>query len=154
MRLIAAVLACAAVLSPPVLAQPFETPQDLLDAFYAPYLSGDIPPDEEDFRSEFLNGLYEADAENTPDGEMGALDFDPYIDGQDFDIADFEIGEASIRGDKARVAVDFTNFGEPRHIVYELVHEDGGWRIDDLVNENVEYGYRLSEIFEEAKQYW
>lgn len=85
---------------------------------------------------------------------MGALDFDPFVEGQDFDIADLDVGEPTIRGDKARVAVTFTNFGEPREIYFELVFEDGSWLIDDLVNTNPAYGYRLTQIFEEAKQYW
>lgn len=43
--------------------------------------------------------------------------------------------------------VTFTNFGEPRHITYDLVFEDGGWRINDLAGENPDFTYRLSEIF-------
>jgi|SRR5215217_9295210 len=154
MRIIAAVLACVAAFAAPALAQPFEEPSDVLAAFYAPYLRDDIPENEEQYRSDYLNGLYEADYANTPDGEMGAIEFDPYVDGQDFVIEDLEIGEPMVRGDKARVVVEFTNMGEPRRITYDLVYENGGWLINDLANEDAEYPYRLSEIFEEAKQYW
>lgn len=132
------------------LAQPYQTPQALLDAFYSPYTSGDFPEDESGFRSEALQALYDADDANTPDGEMGALGFDPYIDGQDFDLTELEIGDAEIEGDTASVAVTFKNFGEPRSLVYELVFEDGGWKIDDLVSTNPDNEYRLSEIFAEA----
>lgn len=154
MRLIAAAFACLVSLAAPAFAQPFDTPKELLEAFYAPYLANEIPENEPSFFSEALVDYYVADSENTPEGEMGALDFDPFIDGQDFDIADLEVGEPTIRGDKARVAVTFTNFGTPIKIDFELVFEDGGWLIDDLVNENAEYSYRLTDIFEEAKQYW
>lgn len=154
MRLVAAALACLLSLAVPAFAQPFDTPQELLETFYAPYLANEIPENERIFFSKALVDYYEADSENTPDGEMGALDFDPFVEGQDFDIADLDVGEPTIRGDKARVAVTFTNFGEPREIYFELVFEDGSWLIDDLVNTNPAYGYRLTQIFEEAKQYW
>ena len=154
MRLFALVLACLVPLAAPVFAQPFDTPEELLESFYAPYLANEIPENEPTYFSAALVAYFVADSENTPDGEMGALDFDPFIDGQDFQIADLEVGEATIRGDKARVAVTFTNSDQPREIDFELVFEDGGWLIDDVVNENTEYSYRLTEIFEEANQYW
>lgn len=136
----------------PAAAQPFDTPEALLEAFYAPYLTDDFPENEESFRSVALNALYDADAENTPAGEMGALDFDPYIDGQDYQIANLEIGEPVIDGDTATVVVTFTNFGEPVEINYDLVNENGGWVIDDLKGQNGEFAYRLSEIFAAAQE--
>ncbi|MET0437902.1 MAG: DUF3828 domain-containing protein [Devosia sp.] len=154
MRRLALVPALLLAFAAPALAQPYETPQELLEAFYEPYFSGDFPEFESDFRSAALNALYEADAENTPEGEIGALDFDPYIDGQDFDLADLVIGEPEESEGFATVDVTFTNFGEPRHIVYDLVYEDGGWRIDDLAGENADFSYRLSEIFAEAAARW
>jgi len=131
-------------------AQPYDTPDALLEAFYAPYFSGDFPEDESQFRSAELQGLYDTDAELTPEGEMGAISFDPYIDGQDYEITDFEIGAAGIAGEYASVDVTFNNFGEPRALTYELVLEDGGWKIDDVVSTNPDNSYRLSDIFAEA----
>lgn len=154
MRRLVLVPALLLALVAPALAQPYETPEALLEAFYEPYFTDDFPEFEADFRSEALNALYDADAENTPEGEMGALDFDPYIDGQDFDLADLVIGEPQQVGDRATVDVTFTNFGEPRHIVYDLVYENGGWRINDVAGENADFTYRLSEIFAEAATRW
>ena len=131
-------------------AQAFETPEALLKAFYKPYLANEIPDDQTAFRSAELNALYEADAENTPEGEIGALDFDPYIDGQDWDLGAFEIGEIEDDGDSATAQVIFTNFGEPRLLSYDLVFEDGGWLIDDVAGENPEFSYRLSDILSGA----
>ncbi|WP_240229880.1 DUF3828 domain-containing protein [Devosia lacusdianchii] len=131
-------------------AQAFETPQDLLTAFYEPYFSDDFPEDEVQFRSAALQALYDNDALVTPEGEMGALSFDPYIDGQDYEITDFEIGAPGIAGDYASADVTFKNFGEPRSLTYELVLENGGWKIDDVVSTNPDNPYRLSEIFAEA----
>ncbi len=131
-------------------AQPYETPEALLEAFYEPYFSGTFPENESQFRSRALQALYDRDAEITPEGEMGAISFDPYIDGQDFDITDLEIGAPGIAGDSATVDVSFRNFGEPRMLTYELVLEDGGWKIDDVVSTSPDSPYRLSEIFAEA----
>jgi len=136
----------------PTAAQPFDTPQALLEAFYAPYLTDDFPENEESFRSAALNALYDADAENTPAGEMGALDFDPYIDGQDYQIANLEIGEPVYDGDMATVVVSFTNFDRPVEITYDLVNENGGWVIDDLEGQNGEFAYRLTDIFAAAQE--
>lgn len=149
MRLAALAAGLFLALTGLVSAQTFDTPEALLEAFYAPYFADEIPPDEPQFRSQALQALYDNDAEVTPDGDMGALSFDPYIDGQDFDISDFSIGAASIAGDYASVDVTFSNFGEPRTLTYELVLEDGGWKIDDLVSTNPDNPYRLSEIFAE-----
>ncbi len=133
------------------MAQPFPTPEALLEAFYAPYFSGEFAEDESQFRSAALQALYDADAQNTPEGEMGALSFDPFINGQDFEITDLAIGEAAVTGDTAVVEVSFENFGEPTELTYELVLEDGGWKIDDVASNDPENPYRLSEIFAEAQ---
>jgi len=131
-------------------AQTYDTPQALLEAFYEPYFSGSFPEDESQFRSAELQALYDTDAELTPEGEMGAISFDPYIDGQDYEITDLEIGAPGMAGEHASVDVTFKNFGEPRALTYELVLEDGGWKIDDVVSTNPDNAYRLSEIFAEA----
>lgn len=131
-------------------AQPFDTPEALLEAFYEPYFTGEFLEDETVFRSAGLQALYEVDGEITPAGEMGALSFDPYIDGQDYEITEFAIDGVSVDGNEATADVSFDNFGEPRTLTYELVFEEGSWKIDDVVSTNPDNAYRLSEIFAEA----
>lgn len=150
MRLVALAAGLFLALTGLAAGQPYDTPEALLEAFYDPYFSGDFSEDESQFRSAALQALYDTDAELTPDAEMGAISFDPYIDGQDYEITNFEIGTAEIAGDQATVEVTFDNFGEPRALTYELVLEDGGWKIDDVVSNNPDNLYRLSEIFAEA----
>ena len=150
MRLVTLAVGFALALTSFAAAQAYDAPEALLEAFYQPYFNGNFPENESQFRSAALQALYENDAEITPEGEMGAISFDPYIDGQDYDITDFEIGTAGIAGDYASVDVTFSNFGEPRSLTYELVLEDGGWKIDDVVSTNPDNPYRLSEIFAEA----
>lgn len=136
------VLAMAAAL--PGLA--FDTPRALIEAVYAPYLADQSPDDEAGWRSTGLNALYKADEERTPEGEMGALDFDPYVDGQDFQITDLAIDEPVLDGDKGTVTVRFRNFDQPREMVYSVVREADGWKVDDLKSVLGEYPYTLSEI--------
>lgn len=150
MRLVPLVAGLFMALTGLAAAQSFETPEALLEAFYEPYFSGQFYEDETPFRSQTLQALYDNDAEITPDGEMGAISFDPFVDGQDFDLTEFEIGAAEIAGETASVDVRFRNFGEPRSLTYELVLEDGGWKIDDVVSTNPDNEYRLSDIFAEA----
>ena len=150
MRLVTLAAGLVLALTSFAAAQSYDTPEALLEAFYEPYFNGSFPEDESQFRSAALQALYDTDAEITPEGEMGAISFDPYIDGQDYDITDFAIGEADIAGDQASVDVSFSNFGEPRALTYELVLEDGGWKIDDVISTNPDNPYRLSEIFAEA----
>ncbi|MCW5722062.1 MAG: DUF3828 domain-containing protein [Devosia sp.] len=131
-------------------AQAFETPEALLEAFYAPYFSGEFTDDDEHFRSAALQALYDEDAARTPEGEMGALDFDPYINGQEFLIENFAVDSVAIEGNRASADVSFTNYGEERELIYDLVLESGGWRIDDVTSVTPGFEYRLSEIFAEA----
>ncbi len=144
MRIIAAGAAILLGFLTPALAQ--ETPQALIEAVYAPYIAGQIPEDEAALRSEALNALYEADMQRSEEGEIGALDFDPYVDGQDFEITDLEIDEPIIDGDRSTVRVTFKNFGQPREMIYSLVIEEGAWKVDDLESLSAEYPYRLTAI--------
>ena len=68
-------------------------------------------------------------------GEVGALDGDPLYDAQDMEIKKFAIGKPSYEGGKAKVNVNFDNFGKPQSFVFTLVNGRTGWRID-----NIEYG--------------
>lgn len=149
MRLVALVAGMMLALTGLAAAQTYDTPEALLEAFYAPYFTGEFYDDEGPFRSAALQALYDNDAEITPPGEMGAISFDPYVDGQDFDLTELQIGTPTIVGAEAIVDVSFRNFGEPRSITFELVNENG-WKINDVVSSNPENQYRLSEIFAEA----
>lgn len=132
----------------------FDDPKALVEAFYQPYLTDDfeefieLKKDEPSFRSASLQALYDKDDAETPDGEMGRLDFDPFVDGQDFQITDIEFAEPHIVGELANVAVTFKNFGEERKIVVEAVLEGDEWKINDVWRSDGDYPYRLREILE------
>jgi hypothetical protein len=127
------------------LAQSFDTPEAMLTALYSPYLSDEIPENPEIFRSEALNALYAADAEASG-GEVGAIDFDPVINGQDFALTDFAIGKIKVDGDTATARVTFKNFDTLNTMDFALVNEDG-WKYGNIVSSGGEYEYALVDIF-------
>lgn len=81
-----------------------------------------------------LQKLIDDDKRNTPAGEVGRLDFDPFIVGQDWKIADLKVTLVSQSGDNAVVAARFRNLGSAVDLRYDLVRAGGRWLIDDLQN--------------------
>lgn len=142
------ILAAATVL--PSLAATFDSPKALLTALYAPYLQDGDTSDQTEFFSDALNALYAKDAAATPDGEMGVLDFDPVIAGQDYAISKLVIDTPDITGDSAEVTVRFDNFDMPQELFYRLVREQGGWKVDDIENKQGDYPWDLAKIFAEG----
>jgi hypothetical protein len=64
--------------------------------------------------------------------EVGLLDFDPFLDAQDFEIADFDIAIADSGADAATATVKFVNFDKPQTVILALVKTKDGWRIHDI----------------------
>jgi hypothetical protein len=142
---LALLITVAAVL--PALA--FDTPQALVKAVYDAYTKADFNWDSYDeaaLRSKALNDLFAKDAAETPEGDIGRLDFDPYVDGQDYQITALKIAEPAISGDTASVEVTFKNFDQAEDLTYALVKEAGAWKIDDVVSHSKDNPYSLKAI--------
>jgi hypothetical protein len=108
--------------------------------------------DEEDIRalsnvySARLTALFEKDGALAEEqGGLGNLDFDFLSDSQDPNVTDLEIGAPEIDGERATVAVDFKNWDKPTALVFDLVREEGAWRVDD-VRKDGEEGWSLARI--------
>ncbi len=127
------------------------TPEELVkdlykqhDAENSPFFQTKNRQHVEKFFVKSLAGMIWKDSENS-EGEVGALDFDPMYNGQDFEISEFEVGIAEIKGEKASLKVDFLNFGEAQTITFKLAKEKGLWKIEDI-----DYGdFTLVGIFNE-----
>jgi hypothetical protein len=65
-------------------------------------------------------------------GEVGALDGDPLYNAQDMKIKRFSIGSPKYSNGGAEVRVSFENFGKKNELVFQLVKDRNGWRIDDI----------------------
>jgi Protein of unknown function (DUF3828) len=64
--------------------------------------------------------------------EVGTLDFDPFVDAQDWDIAAFNIVVNDKGSDKASATVQFNNFGKSQTVVLDLVKIKNEWKINDI----------------------
>ena len=65
-------------------------------------------------------------------GEVGALDFDPLYDAQDFEIKNFALRKSKSEKEIAEVVASFENMGSKTEITYSLVLTKGGWKISDI----------------------
>ena len=65
-------------------------------------------------------------------GEVGALDFDPLYDAQDFDIKKFSLRKSKSEKDSAEVIASFENMGHKTEITFSLVLTKAGWKISDI----------------------
>lgn len=130
-------------------AQEFTDPVKLLTAIYDQYSPGREFPDP-DFthsqQSTRLNALYDADAKEA-NGEVGRIDFDPFINGQDYEIKKLKIEEPLYAGGKAIVHVTFENFGDAQDLGIALVKEGEAWKVDDIWAGG-EYAYDLLDILQ------
>lgn len=63
---------------------------------------------------------------------VGRIDWDVFVDGQDWKLSDLKITPVSQSATQADIRATFTNFGDPRDILISLVLEDGHWRIDEV----------------------
>jgi hypothetical protein len=64
--------------------------------------------------------------------DVPALDGDPFVDAQDWDIAAFEIAFADSASNKTRATVSFRNAGQPVSVALDLVMVSNDWRISDI----------------------
>jgi hypothetical protein len=137
----------------PASAETFKTPQALLNALYrynTENSDGDAPSVYSAYFSDQLNKRFQADRDNTPDGDVGAIDFDPVIAGQDGQATNVKVGEPVVIDDTAEVEVMFRN-GEPVTLFYSLVKERGGWKVDDIAKQDGEYPWSLSALFDDTQ---
>lgn len=125
----------------------FADPVGLVQYAYQPYASDDAAGvDHKGLYSPSLLALFEADEARTSEGEIGALDFDPFVNGQDYELTGLEVTEAITNGDQSLVAVSFYNFGTFHQLMFTLVHRAEGWKIDDIESVLPGFDWRLSEL--------
>ena len=111
----------------------FDTPTALLQYAYAPYATGKFKDDTNQLYSSELNAQFRAADANVPADDIGPVDFDVFVNGQDYELHDLAIGEPRPAvGQAADVPVSFRNFDQPESLVFHVVKENGGWKINDI----------------------
>jgi hypothetical protein len=64
--------------------------------------------------------------------QVPTLEFDPFIDGQEWELSDVSIAVNDAPPNKAVATVSFKNFGLPMKIVLQLVKTKNDWQIVDI----------------------
>lgn len=120
-----------------MLGQQPSSPQAFLEAIYKPYLGRSFPgqPYSETSRF-FVPGLAHAMnadvAAAKRRGEVPALDGDPFVDAQDWEIGNLAIAVVPKGTTAATGTVTFTNLGQAKKLVVDLEQTPAGWRIADI----------------------
>jgi Protein of unknown function (DUF3828) len=153
MRLVLAVIVLIALGGTAADAQAGGDPVSLIAALYKTYT--DIGPGEDGMPglpgmySKRLQALLDKDEKETPEGEVGRIDWDVVVDGQDWQLSELKIAEVSRSETAAQVRASFKNFDTPCDMLYTLVLEDGHWRIDDIA-ETLKPRWTMSKILMDA----
>ena len=79
--------------------------------------------------------------------EVGLLDFDPFLDAQDWDVTAFDIVGSDAAVGKAKATVKFVNDRQARTIVLDLVQVKNAWRIYDVTWQRDGKAETLRSIF-------
>jgi hypothetical protein len=80
-------------------------------------------------------------------GEVGALDFDPFVDAQDWEISDLAIAVADAGPGKARATVKFRNVDKPSVVALELIKIGNAWKISNVTWEPHEQPNNLRALY-------
>lgn len=146
-RLLVGVLLLMTPLAAPAIAQDGNDAVAFIVAIYQSYKTD--RPGVEQMYSQRLQALINKDASETPEGMVGRIDWDVIVDGQDWRISKLDIQIVSQTNDTALVRATFDNFDAPRNLLFDLVREDGHWRIDDI-QETLKPRWTMSKILSDA----
>jgi hypothetical protein len=138
---------------PTFAAETYKTPQALIKALYAYDIertAEDAPSPYQPFFSRGLNRLFQKDRDATPDGDVGAIDFDPVINGQEGEARGIKLSPPILLDDRAELEVSFRN-GEPVTLYYTLVRENGGWKVDDIADQQGDIPWSLRDLLGAAQ---
>jgi hypothetical protein len=143
MSRIAVLLALAFCACAPAFAAPAQTPDAFLQDIYSHYRGSDrvakgiMLEKDADYRRYFaddLANLIIADENaSAKSGDVPALDGDPFVDAQDWEITHLTIHIDTQSAAAATATVRFENVKQPKTLHVQLVATPKGWRIADIV---------------------
>ena len=130
--------ACAAIAKPALAAEP--SPRDFVTAIYDAYKGKDAhgrPLDGEPairryFEPKLAAAMIKDRRAAARRQEVGTLDFDPFVDAQDWEIAAFDIAVSDTGLGKASATVKFANDKRDSTVVLDLVKIKGAWKIGNI----------------------
>ena len=120
--------------------EPNASPQSLLHELYRVHARGEGPildPTAQKHRRIFftpsLAAALDRELNRADPEETATLDFDPFYNAQETELGEIDIAVPKVSGSRVNAIVRLANFGEPIEIVYQLVQDAHGWRIDDIL---------------------
>ena len=132
MRRLAIVLALALFIAP-ARAETNRDPLALIRSIYRAYVAAtERGPHIENIYSRRLQGLIDEDARNTPGGDAGTIDWDVFVDGNNWELSSIRVAQVFNTGRRAQVRADFISLKARHHMVFDLVRERGRWKVDDI----------------------
>jgi hypothetical protein len=95
-----------------------------------------------------LDGLFKLDTRETGPDEVGRIDFDYFVNGQDSKITDSVVTSRTVENADSRriIVVRFKNFGEEMENHYFWERTKAGWVLDDVRCLDGKEGYTLSLV--------
>lgn len=116
------------------------SPKAVVQTLYEGYMA--VKPDDysdpldgfslEDHMTPDLYRLYYVGSTANTVDEVPILDWDPFINGQDFDIKSVTVTAKSIDATHQVVTAIFNNSGIDCKVLYDFVLTEAGWRMDNL----------------------
>lgn len=136
-----------------------EDPRAFVSARYDAYLRGggeEVQDDPVFAYSDRLRGLFEAYEAWTAkhDDLIGSLDFDWWVNAQDWSLADVRVTELGERAGRRIVSARFSNDGRPDEIRFHFVRQGDRWFLDDAVEGtgSGDGGWTLSTLLQERPE--
>ena len=128
----------AAIARPAFAADP--SPRDFISAIYDTYKGKDAkgrPLDDDAairryFEPKLAAAMIKDRRAAARRKEVGTLDFDPFVDAQDWEIAAFDIAVSDAGPGKASATVKFANLDSNSTVVLDLVKIKGAWKIGNI----------------------
>ena len=137
---LATVLVAAGVAVVSTVAQAQQSAQAFLDSIYRPYLKKDFKGVDlgkpaavrRYFVAPLAAAILRDRAAAAKRGEVPSLDGDPFLDAQDWDVANMNIVVNTVGASRATGTVAFTNAGTAKTVTLDLVKTGAGWRISEI----------------------
>ena len=117
-----------------------ESPEQIVRKLYDAYFQPSVQESSvvfEDYASAELKALFAKD-EKLADGEIGCIDYDFVIQGQDYDAESIKKTLKIKALDKESVEAKFQNFDTPATVIYKFACDDKQCQITDLLEEDQE----------------
>ena len=128
-----AALAIGACAGPPA-----PGPDRVIEGLYAPYISHAAEKnggewDKAPIYSQGFKAAIDHAFEYSTLLDQPVIDFDPIANGQDFSLTNLKVETDKAPADgKAHVTAHFQNIEKPDSVGYDMVLENGAWKIDDI----------------------